>query len=128
MRVAVKGVEIPRHSAECPRIGGDVPERLCESPVAKVAAKQQEVVADWHPLLAPLGDQPGGEGVSEVMNPRLGAVAGRNEICRECTKHSVNRPLGQGTPAAAQEEAIGLGEMPVALHEVPAQGCHGRRV
>ena len=103
MRGVAKGVESQGNSAECPRIGGDVPKALLETPMAEIPAKQQEVMADRHSLPAPLGDQTGGKGVAKIMNPRSVTCASRDEICRERTEGAMHSPLAKGVPSTSQE-------------------------
>lgn len=128
MRVVAKEVELLRDSAERPRIGGEIPERLLERPVAKISAEQQEVVPDRHPLPGPRGDQTGGKGMAEIMNARPVARAGRDEIHRQRTEHTMHGSLAERPSCASQEEPIGECGMAVSFHDVAAQHRRGRRM
>ena len=92
-------------------IGGDVPERLAECPVPEIAGKKEEMMGDGRLLPAPLGDQPRGQSVAEIVKPRMRPRSGNDKIPGEAAKRVIHGLLVQGAATAADEEPIGKGGM-----------------
>ena len=86
-------VEALGGSFEGKRISGNVPERLAERSMTKIAAEQEKVMSHGRLLLTPLGDQPGGQGVTEIVKPRISARASNDEISGEAAKRIVHSLL-----------------------------------
>ena len=61
--------------------------------MTKIATEQQEVMSDRRLLTAPVGDQPCGKGVTEIVKPRMSARSRDDEILGEAAKRVIHSLL-----------------------------------
>lgn len=97
------GVELFGSPVEGLRVGGHVPEGLFERLVAEIPTEEQKMMGNRRSLLAPLGDQAGGEGVPEIVNTRTNAISVYDEIPRDRAKHTMDGVLVKGTSVASHK-------------------------
>lgn len=92
--------------------------------MTKIATEQDEVMSDRRLLPAPLGDQPCGQGVAEIMEPRMSARSRDDEILGEAAKRVIHSLLVERLTAAANEQPISESRMTATGCAVTTEGAH----